>query len=121
MRIIYHSQPYLPEERETHFNYDDSCDTAKVETFNAAYIRALIKLAEKNPNEVTIIREYIRREPDGELMDGTMVELPKAWIRAQAPPKITEEQRKAMVERGKLAILNLRSKSVDRDPQDTKS
>lgn len=48
------SYEFLPVERETHFNYDDSSPIAQVETYNVIYADKLYKIAQEHPDEVHI-------------------------------------------------------------------
>jgi hypothetical protein len=99
IKIIEHKQPYVGEERETHYNFDDTTNTAKVESFNSSIIRSLVKLANERPDEVTVLREYILKDASGDRMDGIMVELPKRWIKIRTPRILTDEQRKGISDR----------------------
>jgi hypothetical protein len=81
------------EEQETVIVFNEAENTAHITTFNGALIRKLTALCESRPNEATVngpssINEYI-------------FNVPKKWIKVNASLILSDEQKKALSERGK--------------------
>lgn len=91
------------EERETIITFDETKAPAVVYTFNPALIRKLDALAEERADEVSVIR--------AESINGVELreyQVPKKWIKVNASRVLSEEERAAYVERGKIAALNFK-------------
>lgn len=80
-------------EQETIINFNEADATASVYTHNAALVRKLEALADSRPDEVQRARSY----SDG----GREFIVPKRWVKVNAGPIYTDEQRAAMAERAK--------------------
>ncbi len=80
-------------EQETVINFNEAEATAVIYTHNAALRRKLEGLADQRPGEVKRGRGF----PDG----GREYIVPKRWVKVNAGPFYTEEQRRAMAERAK--------------------
>ena len=80
-------------EKETIINYNEGEPTASVYTHNGALKRKLEKLAKERPADVQLSRRY----PEG------VVEyiIPKRWVKVNAGPVLTEEERERRRERAK--------------------
>jgi hypothetical protein len=89
---------FLPVERETHFNYDDSSPTAQVETYNTLYADKLYKMAQEHPDKVHVCAYH-----PGHC---ARIEIPKKWIKISPPPRLSQEQ----IDRRKLMMLEINSK-----------
>lgn len=77
-------------ERETVINFCDASKTASISTSQEWMKRRIHKLANRKPDDVKIISE------DRYTL---IAELPRKWVRLQAPPELTEKQRKEIGER----------------------
>jgi len=80
------------QEKETIITLNEADKTADIEVFNARLMREIRKAVEAYPDEVTI-----KEGSDGSFR----VTLPRKWIKIRAPRVLTDEQRAAMIERGK--------------------
>lgn len=80
-------------EQETIINFNEAEATASVYTHNAALIRKLEALADSRPEDAKRARSY----SDG----GREYIVPKRWVKVNAGPVYTDEQRAAMAERAK--------------------
>ena len=80
-------------EQETVINFNEVEATAVIYTHNAALRRKLEGLADQRPGEAKRGRSF----PDG----GRENIVPKRWVKVNAGPLYTEEQRRAMSERAK--------------------
>lgn len=80
-------------EQETVINYNEKEKTASVYTFRKPLIRKLEELTKNRPQEAKLLRTY----PDG----AREYEVPKAWVKIHPPRIYSEEQKAAMVERGR--------------------
>lgn len=79
---------YIPkEERETIITFNEKDETASVYTMNGALIRKLDGLAQTRPDGA---QEY---------------EVPKKWVKVNAGPVLTDEQRKAKAESARAARI----------------
>lgn len=77
-------------ERETVINYCDAFKIASISTSQEWMKRRIRKLAERKPDDVKIISE------DRHTL---IAEFPRKWLRIQAPPELTQEQRDEMANR----------------------
>jgi len=84
------------EEKETVIRFDEAGLMAVVYTNNSTWKNKLAKLASERPAEVCFMEE------DG--WGGVTYEVPKKWLRLQAPIVLSEEQRAA---KAKLLADNL--------------
>lgn len=91
-------------ERETIINYNNADATANVYSLNQPMRRRILALAEEYPEDVKITR----------LEDDSIeAEIPKGWVKIRPPRKLTDEQREALVERGRaLAEKYLKNKEM---------
>ena len=95
------TENYSLSEQETNINYDRLEGMAVVYTANPTDIRKLDKLFENRGNEMQLrektecSRTYL---------------VPKKWIKIRPSMIISEEKRKELSERGKLAMQNLHKK-----------
>lgn len=80
-------------EQETIINYNEAEATATIYTHNGALIRKLEALADQRPEDAKRGRSF----PDG----GREFTVPKRWVKVNAGPILTDEQRRAMAERAK--------------------
>lgn len=80
-------------EQETIINYNEAEATATIYTHNGALIRKLEALADQRPEDAKRGRSF----PDG----GREFTAPKRWVKVNAGPILTDEQRRAMAERAK--------------------
>ena len=80
-------------EQETVINFNEAEAKAVIYTHNAALRRKLEGLADQRPGEVKRGRGF----PDG----GREYIVPKRWVKVNAGPFYTEEQRRAMAEGAK--------------------
>ena len=80
-------------EQETIINFNEAESTATVYTHNGALVRKLEGLADQRPDEAKRGRVF----PDG----GREYTIPKRWVKVNAGPMYTDEQRQAMAERAK--------------------
>ena len=94
----------LKYERETIITYNDAEPTANVYTLNRFKKEELLRLAEKFPGEVSIVRQDA---------DSVEAVLPKKWVKIRPPRAMTEEQRAALVERGKALAGRNKDKDTD--------
>lgn len=81
------------EEQETIIIFNEAENTAHITTFNSALIRKFLALCEARPNEATVkgpssINEYI-------------FYIPKKWVKVNATLILSDDQKKALSERGK--------------------
>ena len=96
-------------EQETIINFNEAESTASVYTHNAALRRKLDKLAAERPAEVKLSQHF----PDG----GVEYTIPKRWVKVNAGPVLTDEQRQALVERGRATRkAQLARKAGSTDP-----
>lgn len=86
-------------EKETIINFNEEEATATIYTHNAALCRKLEGLADQRPDEAKRGPSF----PDG----GREYIVPKRWVKVNAGPFYTEEQRRAMAERAK-SLRNLK-------------
>lgn len=84
--------PLTSVERETIVTYNNAEDEANVYTLNFSMRRKVLQLAEEHPDDVKILN-----------LSEDMVEatFPKSWVKIRPPRKLSDEQRKAMAERGR--------------------
>ncbi|PWL85904.1 MAG: hypothetical protein DBY17_08010 [Oscillospiraceae bacterium] len=80
-------------EKETIINYNEAEATANIYTHNGALIRKLEALAGQRPEEAKRGRSF----PDG----GREYVIPKRWVKVNAGPILTEEERERRRERAK--------------------
>lgn len=80
-------------EKETIINFNEAEATANIYTHNGGLIRKLDALADQRPEEAKRGRSF----PDG----GREFTVPKRWVKVNAGPILTDEQRRAMAERAK--------------------
>lgn len=80
-------------EQETIINFNEAEATATIYTHNAALCRKLEALADQRPEEAKRGRVF----KDG----GREYIIPKRWVKVNAGPMYTDEQRRAMAERAK--------------------
>ena len=80
-------------EQETIINYNEAEATATIYTHNAALCRKLEALADQRPEEAKRGRVF----KDG----GQEYTIPKRWVKVNAGPMYTDEQRRSMAERAK--------------------
>lgn len=80
-------------EQETIINFNEAKATANVYTHNAALCRKLEALADQRPEEAKRGRSF----PDG----GREYTIPKRWVKVNAGPILTEEERERRRERAK--------------------
>ena len=85
------------EERETIITYNEAEPTASVYTMNGALIRKLDGLAQSRPDDARRVKTY----PDG----AQEYEVPKKWVKVNAGPVLTDEQRKAKAESARAARI----------------
>lgn len=79
----------MPEEYENAIEWLDGQKTATVTVHSQKQKTALLRLAKAHPDKVTI-----KVHPHEPGQDGTMiVHLPVGWIKFQAPPKLSEEDK----------------------------
>lgn len=72
-------------EKETIINFNEEEQTASVYTFNGALKRKLARLSEERPEECKLDQQH---------STGAVEYLiPKKWVKVNAPPVLTEEQR----------------------------
>lgn len=81
------------EEQETIINFNEAEKTASVYTHNAALIRKLDRLCIERPNEV-------KRCDGGHDISPEYI-VPKKYVKLNAPPLYTDEQRAKMAENAK--------------------
>lgn len=79
-------------ERETIITYNNAEGEASIFTLNQSMRRKVIQLAEEYPDDVKILHQA------EDMVDATV---PKSWVKIRPPRKLTDEQRKALVERGR--------------------
>ncbi len=95
------SENYSFYEQETNINYNRQEDMAVVYTASPVDIRKLDKLFEKRGSEMKL----------QEKTEGSRTYLvPKKWVKIIPSMIISDERRKEMSERGKLAMQNLHKK-----------
>lgn len=80
-------------EQETIINFNEAESTATVYTHNGALVRKLEGLADQRPDDVQRGRTF----PDG----GREYIVPKRWVKVNAGPVLTEEERERRRERAK--------------------
>lgn len=81
------------EEQETIINFNEAEPTATIYTNNAALARKLDALADQRPKAAKRGRSF----PDG----GREYIIPKRWVKVNAGPILTEEERTRRRERAK--------------------
>lgn len=79
-------------ERETIMTYNNAEGEANVYTLNLAMRRKILQLATEYPDEVKILHQA------EDMVEATV---PKSWVKIRPPRKLTDEQREALVERGR--------------------
>ncbi len=92
-------------ERETMVNFNEAESAASVYTHNKALRRRLAQLAQERPEECRLVK--ITRW--GEAAEYC---IPKSWVKIKPPRILTEEQRLALVERGKNSVLFKNSRTT---------
>lgn len=92
-------------ERETVILFNEAEATASVYTYNGALKRKLLGLCSARPTEA--------RQTKDDDRGGLTFEVPKRWIKVNAGPVYTEEQRQAMKERTKAISLSKSSTAVE--------
>ena len=80
-------------EQETVILFNEADASASVYTYNGALKRKLTGLCHTRPTEARLTKDDER--------GGLTFEVPKRWIKVNAGPVYTEEQRQAMKERAK--------------------
>lgn len=80
-------------EQETIIGFNEAEATASVYTHNGALKRKLEKLARERPADVQLSRRY----PEG----AVEYTIPKRWVKVNAGPVLTEEERERRRERAK--------------------
>lgn len=80
-------------EQETIINFNEAEAAATIYTHNAALCRKLEALADQRPEEAKRGRSF----PDG----GREYTIPKRWVKVNAGPILTEEERERRRERAK--------------------
>lgn len=96
------SENYSLSEQETNINYDRSESLATVFTANPAVVRKLDKLMASRGNEMILVHKTIATRT---------YQIPKKWVKIRPSMIISEEKRKELSERGKLAMKKLRQKT----------
>lgn len=99
--------PITLEERETVITFDETQAPAEIYTHNPAMIRKLDALCEERPKDI----QCIRAERMNENIHVREYRCPKKWVRVQAPRIMSDEERAAMSERGRVAMARLHSAS----------
>lgn len=79
-------------ERETIMTYNNAEGEANVYTLNLSMRRKILQLATEYPDEVKILHQA------EDMVEATV---PKSWVKIRPPRKLTDEQREALVERGR--------------------
>lgn len=80
-------------EQETIINFNEAEPTASIYTHNGALKRKLAKLAAERPADV----QHARSFPEG----AEEYTVPKRWVKVNAGPVLTEEERERRRERAK--------------------
>lgn len=80
------------EERETHINFNEKESTAHIFVSNFRLNKKLDLLCEKYPDQCKLIEQ-------DKNWNHKIFEIPKKWIRINAPRKISEETRQKFIER----------------------
>lgn len=92
-------------EQETVILFNEAETIASVYTYNGALKRKLSGLCETRPHEA--------RQTKDDGLGGLTFEVPKRWVKVNAGPVYTEEQRQAMKERAKAISLSKLSTAAE--------
>ena len=92
-------------EQETIIRFDEAEATASVYTYNGALKRKLSGLCATRPTEA--------RQTKDDGRGGLTFEVPKRWIKVNAGPVYTEEQRQALRERARAISVPKSSTAVE--------
>ena len=92
-------------EQETVILFNEAEASASVYTYNGALNRKLTGLCHTPPTEARLTKD------DGH--GGLTFEVPKRWVKVNAGPVYTEEQRQAMKERARAISTSKSSTAVE--------
>lgn len=92
-------------EQETIVQFNEAEPTASIYTYNGALKRKLTGLCHTRPTEARPTKD------DGR--GGLTFEVPKRWVKVNAGPVYTEEQRQAMKERARAISTSKSSTAVE--------